>query len=73
MLTQGFSRTDYCGELTERDEGRSVSLCGWVQRTRNLGGLIFVWLRDKTGLVQLVFDQTVCGAEVFAVGECLRG
>ena len=73
MLKQGFSRTDYCGELTERDEGRSVSLCGWVQRTRNLGGLIFVWLRDKTGLVQLVFDQTVCGAEVFAVGESLRG
>ena len=72
MVKQGFSRTDYCGELAAKDEGRIVSLCGWVQRTRNLGGLIFVWLRDKTGLVQLVFDQTVCGEEVFAVGESLR-
>ncbi len=73
MSTKAFSRSDYCGELSAADVGRKVSLCGWVQRTRNLGGLIFVWLRDKTGLVQLVFDATVCGNDVFSVGESLRG
>ncbi len=72
MAIKGFGRTDYCGELTRADTGRVVSLCGWVQRTRDLGGLIFVWLRDKTGLVQLVFDANVCGADAFAVGGGLR-
>ena len=48
-------------------------LNGWVQRTRNLGGVIFVWLRDREGLVQAVFNSENCDAQTFALGESLRG
>ena len=54
---KGFKRTDYCGDLRLSDAGRTVSVCGWVQRQRDLGGLIFVDLRDRTGLVQLSFGD----------------
>ncbi len=54
---RGFKRTDYCGTLRLGDVGRTVSVCGWVQRQRDLGGLIFVDLRDRTGLVQLSFGD----------------
>ena len=50
---QNFRRTDYCGTFTAANIGQEVSVCGWVQRQRNLGGLIFVDLRDRTGLLQL--------------------
>ncbi len=56
---KGLSRTHYCGELRLSDVGRTVTLFGWVQRQRDLGQLIFVDLRDRTGLVQLAFDETV--------------
>ena len=65
-------RDHYCGLLTEKNVGETVHLSGWVQRTRDLGGVIFVWLRDREGLVQLVFDADVCGAEVFDLGRSLR-
>lgn len=55
---KGFKRSDYCGVFGVRDIGRQVSVCGWVQRQRNLGKLIFVDLRDRTGIVQLAFDET---------------
>ncbi len=54
----GHKRTDYCGTLTTKDEGRAVTVCGWIQRQRDLGALIFIDLRDRTGLVQLAFDET---------------
>ena len=54
----GFHRTGYCGTLRGQDEGREVALCGWVQRQRDLGQLLFIDLRDRTGIVQLAFDDT---------------
>ncbi|MBQ3860911.1 MAG: aspartate--tRNA ligase, partial [Clostridia bacterium] len=50
-------RTNYCGTLTSADIGREVSLTGWCQRQRDLGSLIFIDLRDRTGIVQLAFDD----------------
>jgi len=70
-MMKGWKRTNQAGELCEAAAGLQVTLTGWVQRTRNLGGLIFVWLRDKSGLVQLVFDAEVCGEECFKLGESL--
>ncbi|MEG2603940.1 MAG: aspartate--tRNA ligase [Clostridia bacterium] len=67
------NRTHMCGELTAVQEGQSVILKGWVQRSRNLGGIIFVWLRDRTGISQVVFDGNVLAPELFAIAESLHG
>ena len=58
FLTKEDKRTNYCGTLTEQDLGKTVSVMGWVQRQRDLGALIFIDLRDRTGLLQLAFDDT---------------
>ena len=60
----GLKRTDYCGDLRITDAGRKVTLCGWVQRQRDLGSLIFIDLRDRTGIIQLAFDENT-DKEVF--------
>ena len=52
-----FKRSHYCGVFTMADVGKEVSVCGWVQRQRDLGQLIFIDLRDRTGIVQLAFDD----------------
>ena len=57
FLSEQDRRTDYCGELTAKDIGREVCVMGWVQRQRDLGALIFIDLRDRTGLLQLAFDE----------------
>ena len=54
---KGLRRTHYCGVLRASDIGESVTVCGWVQRQRDLGQLIFIDLRDRTGVVQLAFDD----------------
>ncbi len=64
-------RTDYCGTITPEQIGQKVTVCGWVQRQRDLGGLIFIDLRDRTGLVQLQFDESV-NKEAFDVAFTVR-
>jgi len=57
-------RTDYCAQLSSKDIGRSVSLCGWVKRRRDLGGITFVQLRDSSGVIQLLFAGDDPGLEL---------
>ena len=58
-LLGDLKRTDYCGDLGRKDVDREVILLGWVQRRRDLGGLIFVEVRDRQGIVQVVFNGEV--------------
>ena len=67
----GAKRTDYCGVISRKDEGRQVTVFGWVQRRRDLGSLIFVDLRDRTGIVQLAFDDNT-DKSVFEKAVTLR-
>ena len=71
MNETNFKRTIYCGEPRATDIGREISVCGWVQRRRDLGQLIFVDLRDRTGLLQLAFDDNT-GKEIFSVASAVR-
>ena len=64
-------RTDYCGTFRIDSVGKEVVVMGWVQRRRNLGSLIFVDLRDRSGLLQIVFDDTTSD-EVFRKAESIR-
>ncbi|WP_371811517.1 aspartate--tRNA ligase [Sporosarcina sp. Te-1] len=64
-------RTHYCGELNEQAIGQTVTLQGWVQKRRDLGGLIFVDMRDRTGLVQVVFNPDI-SQEALAIAETIR-
>ncbi len=64
-------RTSYCGEITAEMIGQKATVCGWVQRQRDLGGLIFIDLRDRTGLVQLQFDESV-NKEAFDIAFGVR-
>lgn len=64
-------RSHYCGVIDEQLIDQATTLCGWVHRRRDHGGVIFVDLRDHTGLVQIVFDPDM--AEIFAMAERVRG
>jgi aspartyl-tRNA synthetase len=63
-------RTDYCGNINSSFIGQTVTLCGWVNRSRDLGGVIFLDLRDREGVVQVVFDPDL--VEVFDTANSLR-
>ncbi len=64
-------RTDYCGTITEAKIGETVTVCGWVQKQRDLGGLVFIDLRDRSGIVQIAFDET-SDRDVFEKGTIAR-
>lgn len=71
--THPYYRSHMCAEPTKNMAGETVYLNGWVQKVRNLGSLVFVWLRDRTGLIQLVFDENTCSKEVFEKAVSLHG
>lgn len=65
-------RTHYCGKLSEKDIGQKVAVMGWVQRRRDLGGVIFLDIRDASGIVQVVIDQKLVSENLFKTAETLR-
>ncbi len=69
---QGLKRTHRCTEVTNADIGQTVTVMGWVQKRRNLGSLIFVDLRDRSGLLQIVFNEDDIGTEGFEKAGTLR-
>lgn len=71
-ITAEWKRSGLCGEFDEKDIEKTVVLNGWVSKRRNLGSLIFIDLRDKSGIMQVVFDEPVCGTEAFSLAGDLR-
>ncbi|MEE0106651.1 MAG: aspartate--tRNA ligase [Lachnospiraceae bacterium] len=69
---QGLHRSHRCTEVNNTMIGEEVTLMGWVQKRRNLGSLIFIDLRDRSGMMQVVFDEPVIGSEGFAKAGTLR-
>ena len=69
---KGLKRTHRCGELSAANIGENVTVMGWVQKQRNKGGIIFVDLRDRAGILQVIFEEADCGQENFAKAERLR-
>ena len=69
---KGLKRSHRCGEVSNTLIGQTVTVMGWVQKQRNKGGIIFVDLRDRSGLLQIIFEESECGAEAFAKAEKLR-
>ncbi|NLL47103.1 MAG: aspartate--tRNA ligase [Firmicutes bacterium] len=67
-----WKRTHHCGEVRKGDVDQTIILNGWVNRRRDLGQVIFVDLRDRSGLIQIVLDPEVLGSEQFALAERLR-
>ncbi|MBQ6094913.1 MAG: aspartate--tRNA ligase [Lachnospiraceae bacterium] len=69
---KGLKRTCRCAELSVSNVGQTVTVMGWVQKMRNKGGLIFVDLRDRSGILQVLFEEEVCGSEAFEKAAKLR-
>ena len=69
---KGMKRTCRCAEVTEDRIGSEVTLMGWVQKSRNKGGIIFVDLRDRSGVMQLIFDSSIIDRECAEKAASLR-
>ena len=69
---KGLNRSHRCGEVSNALIGQTVTVMGWVQKQRNKGGIIFVDLRDRSGILQIIFEESECGSEAFAKAEKLR-
>ena len=68
----GLKRSHRCTELGTANIGQDVTVMGWVQKSRNKGGIIFVDLRDRSGIIQIIFEESDCGTESFEKAEKLR-
>ena len=69
---QGLKRSHRCTEVSSANIGEKVTVMGWVQKSRNKGGIIFVDLRDRSGILQVIFEESQCGAECFEKAGKLR-
>lgn len=69
---RGLKRTCRCAELTTENIGQTVTVMGWVQKSRNKGGIVFVDLRDRSGIIQLIFEEDTVGSDGFAKAVKLR-
>ncbi len=69
---QGLKRTHRCTEISSKNVDEIVTVMGWVQKSRNKGGIIFTDLRDRSGILQIIFEEANVGAENFAKAEKLR-
>ena len=68
----GMKRTHRCAELSKAQVGQTVTVMGWVQKSRNKGGVVFVDLRDRSGILQIIFEGNKCGTEIFEKAGKLR-
>ena len=68
----GLKRSCRCAEVAEANIGQELTLMGWVQKSRNKGGIIFTDLRDRSGIIQIIFEEADCGSENFGKAEKLR-
>ena len=69
---QGLKRSHRCAEISNALEGQKVTVMGWVQKSRNKGGIIFVDLRDRSGILQIIFEESKCGSECFEKATKLK-
>ena len=68
----GMKRTHRCAELSKAQVGQTVTVMGWVQKSRNKGGVVFVDLRDRSGILQIIFEENKCGTEILEKAGKLR-
>ena len=68
----GMKRTHRCAELSKAQVGQTVTVMGWVQKSRNKGGVVFVDLRDRSGILQIIFEENKCDTEIFEKAGKLR-
>ena len=69
---QGLKRSHRCAELSVANVGENVTVMGWVQKQRNKGGIVFVDLRDRSGILQIIFEESDCGSEAFEKAARMR-